>query len=209
MSTSGFLRLKLDFHAPAPVGLSYRLPSCIWSLFILNADSDAAELVTPREWNTCKTWREERKQRKSCGSRSTHTSFFSYFFYSTAHQALDLFVQYVVCLCVSVCVSLCWRWAPAIFLKQPLKRRRPRYVWVRRLDNTSVVKKKKEKINVCQTKWNVRLQPIHDRCGLECYFPGPGEDGEARRGLSTVVRREGDFEGQPQPLTLPATFSID
>lgn len=63
-------------------------------------------------------------------------------------------------LCVCVCVLL------QFLLKQPLERQQRRYVWVGcLLDNTLEVK-----INVCQTKWNVRLQPIHDRWGLGWYF---------------------------------------
>lgn len=55
---------------------------------------------------------------------------------------------------------------PHFFLKQPLQSWQRRYAWVGCLyDNTLEVK-----INVCQTKWNVRLQLIHDRWGLGWYF---------------------------------------
>lgn len=55
---------------------------------------------------------------------------------------------------------------PHFFLKQPLQSWQGRYARVGcLLDNTLEVK-----INVCQTKWNVRLQLIHDRWGLGWYF---------------------------------------
>lgn len=55
---------------------------------------------------------------------------------------------------------------PHFLLKQPLESQQRRYARVGcLLDNTLEVK-----INVCQTRWNVRLQPIHDRWGLGWYF---------------------------------------
>lgn len=80
--------------------------------------------------------------------------------------------------CMVMCVFL------QFLLKQCLERPQRRYVWVRcLLDNTLEVK-----INVCQTKWNVRLQPIHDRWGLVWYFLRWMKTG-TQAALSVVVKQ--------------------